>query len=320
VNRANAPSKGLRRANAKVRETKEIPNPALRPDEATKRPRWLVPAAFAMLALILVGIASAIRLRTAHVDIDANVESLELSIGGSEQELINRPHDIRVRMLDVVRAGPTPAPAAFLSSLRALPNARLAVSAEGTGCVRITAIQRAGSRRPALIALAGGPEDAAGLSEPAEVTIAPGEEIRFCVASNEALQLVAEPVRLDLSRTRSEAAPSGLRLATIVAGTLRQGQTDNVLQLRPFDLIHLDRIQQGTLIITAEQHLHLIFSGAALKAETILPNASRRGDLRPTLLEYLVHSPAIQSIFGIITGLVGMLWGAWRYFSGSRSS
>lgn len=281
------------------------------------RPIWLAPAIVGTISLLIVATASLVRTRPAVLELDASVTQFELTIGAGDGEVELTSGGFDVTAFELAGAqGDLPA-VGNIASMRLLPASRLELSAENGRCIRATAQSEAAAPALRLITFRQSGADAA-LEMPDDIPVGNGMELRFCLVDSARFRLAASPQALEISKLEASGPPE-VRSSTIVAGAIRFNQTGGRRPLDRLDRLRFADIRDGSLIVSLERAFQLTFAGEVGRPLSLQAGRGRQLDLTPSLLDVAANSADIQSLFGILTGLAGMLWAASRYFSPSRS-
>lgn len=281
------------------------------------KPVWPVPLGLATLAIALIALASIIRLGFADIEMETQVTQIEIQTGPAESmaPLVSETFPVdRFELIGLAHSSPV----ARIASMTLLPDSHLELSIDSQRCMKFI------PKRASSSAASGGlmlstmaPPDAEGIAEPSQVVATPGTALRFCLPLDAGFTLIALPTSLEISQLQS-AGPPEVRISTITSGFIRFNQTGRRQDLGRLDKLRFSDIKKGTLVVSAEQNLNVSFSGHVVKPESIQSGLGNSIDMRPSLLDFIANSPIIRSLFGLVTGLVGLLWAGLNYFSGQQ--
>lgn len=281
--------------------------------------RWLLPLSIVLISISLIALALSIRLPAPEFELDAKITSITFAsaLGGTE---FGSGKSIDITSLEV--AGDADMSAAVadvvaIDSIELQPMTDLVLSTDGKRCflAEVSNTQSAlqsdtqfGLRlvvRKRTKSVAGAVLD--------EFMIGPGMAIRFCAPQFEDYLLLGKVGRVDVSKIHRDSLPP-IYTSSISSGMLTIGATGEKLELGSNDRLSFRDIDDGWLIISFADEIRVRFSGwvSTARAVGIMQNNSQQ-DLSPTFLDWITRSPKTASIFGFVTGLVGMLWSACRY-------
>lgn len=289
---------------------------ALRTRLRPARPAWLAPLAVGTSAVLIVALASLIHRRPAAIELDANVTGVAFQIGPEEIAAPQLAEGFEVVNFELVNAAPAAArapTAGFIRSMTILPGSRIELRSDDGRCLQLTARGDGGGPGVRLITAA-----SRSLDEPdREWWVGAGTQLAFCVAGPARLVLTAPPRMLEFSRLQNSGPPE-VRASAMVSGSLRFNDTGRVRALGRLDWLRLGDIRGGSLAVSLERQLRVTFAGGVGDPRALQAGRANGLDLTPTVLDIAANSPTVQSLFGLLTGLAGMLWAASRYLSGSR--
>lgn len=280
--------------------------------QLSSRESWRAPVLVAAVSMILVALASVIRMPLVTLSLDAQVHSLELVTDDDRGETGWTSEPIRVR--DVEFGGGTVGPdkVGVITSLKVQPGTLVRITARPASCLLLEVRQgREGGQGGAQIEVLR-PTREGSMPETYSVMLLPGSDMHFCPVDSDGEFLVGRVRLIDVSRQRF-AGPPELRSSSLLLGTLRIKETDEQMTLSQIDMLRFSSIRDGAVQIGVGKPLHLVFSG--IVAEPLhgegLQVQSR--SLRPTLLQIVSSSPLLRGLLGALTGLVGLIWAGLRY-------
>lgn len=288
-----------------------------------RNPPWLLPLSVAVIAVSLIGIAASVRLSGPALTVDARLSALAIT-AASQGTGLSSDEVVPVRSLEVAgdaMAQAIASQALSVSSVRVTAGTT-ALLEQRASCleVRIPAeqgpVQAVAGLGLDLVVLHA-PKAQGQLPTPAEIRVSPGKTLTICGDFPGNYALAGRVGRIELFRRQPGAAQQGfedLRTPSIVSGKLRLPAVGRVSDLQDTDMVLLDRIEGGWAFVFPATAMRLVFSGTVDRPLGVTPAAGTGSvSLQPTLLEWLTKSPLVTAAFGLVTGLVGMLWGFAKY-------
>lgn len=291
---------------------------------AKKSPAWLLPLSVAVVAASLLGIAAAIRLPGPIITFDVRLSALAITAAADGSGL-SSVAATSVKSLEVVgdaKAQAIAAPAVAVSSLK-LTAGTTALVEQRASCfeIQILAPQgaaRTGSEFGLHLVVLHQPKMHGQLPTPAELHASPGTTVTMCGDFPANYALAGTVGSIDLYRRQPGDALRGfvsMRTPSIISGKLRLPNVNRSSDLQDTDMLSFDGITRGWAFVFLAPAMRVVFAGEVETPESVSPTPEvRAASLEPTLLEWFTNSPLITSIFGLITGSVGMLWGLSKYF------
>ncbi|MEC4593815.1 hypothetical protein VPG91_22635 [Nitrospirillum amazonense] len=283
-------------------------------------PVWIVPASVAILAVSLIGLAAGIRLPNPELRLDAQMNSILVTVGGRG---IDRSNKVAIPVSDfrIVGAGNPFSPAETVTSIEEiqfLENTNLEITTEDKACLHIDihkSIEPAGIRFAIM-------KKTAAIAEPSPDNrmVPVGGDVRFCLtdaarATDFILYLPVASLETTHLLSDDAAGSAKLKASSIVSGDLRFLDIARTTPLTGMDELSIRTDGTGWLTLVPGRPLRVRFSGRAGSVESLGISAdSRRVDLSPLLLDWVHENPTISSLIGLLAGLVGSIWSVIHYF------
>lgn len=289
-----------------------------------KTPPWVLPLSVAVAGVSLLGIAAGTHLPAPLVVVDARVTALTVTAAASGTGVSSNA-EISVKSLEVAgdtKAQAIAARAVSISTLKLAPGTTALIE-QHASCfeVQIPAWQGAAKKEviPGLDLIVIHPPKISGqLPTPAELHVPPGATVTICGDLPAYYSLSGNVGRVDLYRRQPGDALRGyveLRTPSIVSGKLRLPHVSRTSDLQDTEMISLDGVTRGWAFIFPRPAIRLVFSGKVDRPVSVSPTPDGESTrLEPSLLEWVAKSPLTTAVFGLVTGIVGILWGLARYF------
>jgi hypothetical protein len=309
---------------SKLNEEREAIASVYKHEKSIYRPAWIGPVVVVALALVLIGVGQFIHVPP-QIALNASVSELTFTAANESAQFgSGEPIDVtELRIAGDQAAAKAVENSLSIQSLVVLPRTRVTLR-QFKRCLSIVinpesepaAEGKIGSQPSGgleFIALPRIKSDGE-LPMGTALRVGPGAELYFCT-SDVSNYVIAGPVsELNVSRVFREGTPR-LLLSSVVSGNLRIAQTAREIALNDRDRLVFAGLVSGWLIVFPKEPLRIIFSARASHAEWVGVSAGDRENLAPTLVDIASASPWIKSLVGAFTGLIGLLWGALRYFS-----
>lgn len=289
-----------------------------------KTPPWLLPLSVALVAMSLLGIAATVRLPGRLVTLDARVSAVAITAADDAPGLSSNDA-ILVKSLEVAgdaKAQVVAAAAVSISWLKITPGTTALLEQRGSCFAVHIPIARDGAKSALELGMdlvVTHPAKAQGqLPTPAELRVRPGTSVTICGDLPANYSIAGSVRRIELYRRQPSDAQRGfadMRTPSIVSGKLRLPSVNRATDLQDTDMISFDGVARGWAFVFPAPAMRMVFSGKVERPASVSPTSEGGStSLEPTLLEWLTKSPLVTSAFGLITGLVGMLWGLAKYF------
>lgn len=292
-------------------------------NSASRYPVWLAPVFVVGIAVAAIGLAAVTRIQSPRMVLDALATTITLSISREGLGLINEqeiPVDSILITGDAL-AQRALAGATRISRLKFAPGSAVIVSQEGQ-CFNLRILGQASSVAGIRITAVLGEIKEGRLPTVGSATLHPGSAIRVCSKPGISNTLVGGVERIDLSRLHETAEIDGkIRTASIKKGSLQIPVIGKQINLSDNDQILLENIADGWLHIGIGPDIRIAMTGrvgTARNAGLVKARPDEGVLLAPTILDWVTNS-SVTGFVGVLTGLIGMIWSAAKYF-GYRSS
>lgn len=285
-------------------------------------PRWLGPVFVLGIAATAIGAASLIEIRSPRMVLDVYASTATLSVPGGDFGLVNE-HDIPVDSLQIT--GDSNAHAALagttrISKLEFAPGTTVAVLQEGE-CFTVQMLGPGSSAAGIGITAVLGEVKEGRLPGVGSTRLHAGATLEVCSKLNNGHGIIGRVGRVDLSRLHHAAKVDGIiRTASIKKGSLQIPVVNRKIDLTDSDQLLLKDISEGWVHIDFRPEMRIALTGeigAALHAGLVKARPDEGILIAPTLLDWARDS-SVTGFMGVLTGLIGMIWSAARYF-GYRS-
>ncbi|SHM72843.1 hypothetical protein [Rhizobacter sp. OV335] len=291
---------------------------------ASEAPSWQLPLLVAAVALSLLGVAEIVKLRGPLVTVDARLSTLVVS-AAADGAGMSSDAEIPLKSLEVAGDAQAKAitdPATSISSLRVAAGTTVVLE-QRASCfeIQIPIAQRApkASVELGLDLLILHPAKAPGqLPRPMELRAKPGTTVTICGDFPPNYALSGSVESIDLYRRQPGDPARGfadMRTPSIVSGKLRMPQVNRATDLQDTEMLSLDSVARGWIFVFPAPVMRVVFSGNVNRLISVSPTPEGgSASLEPSLLEWFTKSPLATAVFGLVTGLVGLLWALGRYF------
>lgn len=290
--------------------------------ENKPRPNWLLQLSVVIVALSFILLTSAIPLPRPEFFLDASINAVTLR-SAEDGGGLSTSEAIKVKTMEI---GGNAAPpditkqVTSVSSITITPGSSVTFEQE-EGCLLISMNGRKSGKAPANdgLTITYLQKDASSsLPVPNSITLPAGTALTLCSDFTSRLSFVGKVSAVEISRMHFSDIYEGtmLRTSSILKGELQLPQVSKTIPLRDSDILSLSEIKNGWAALVLAPQMRVVFSGQANNAHSLaLRQGNENGeDLSPTLLQWLTKSTFSTAIFGLTTGLIGMIWTALRYF------
>lgn len=289
-----------------------------------RSPSWLLPLSVAVVAVSLLGIAATIRLPRPIVTVDVRLSALTITAAADGAGL-SSDAAIPVKSLEVTgnaKAQAISGPAVSISSLKLSPGTTALMEQRGS-CIEVQipvtqGASKAGGVLGLDLVVLHAPKTQGLLPTPEELRASPGTTVTICGDFPANYALAGNVARIELYRRQPSDALRGfvdMRTPSIVSGKLRLPHVNRTSDLRDTDMLSFDGVTRGWAFVFPGPVMRVVFSGKVDRPLSVSPTPEGGADaLEPTLLEWFTKSSLVTSVFGLVTGFVGMLWALVRYF------
>lgn len=280
--------------------------------ELDRADSWRAPVLVAAAAVLLVALASVIRIPQATFTLDAQISAVELITDDDRGETGWTSEPIRVQGVEFGGGVTGPGKIDVITSLRMQPGTLARLTAQPRNCLLLEVRRRTDSKEGGVDVQALRVASGEAMPEPYSVALQPGSAMHFCPLDADGQFLVGRVRVIDVSRLRF-AGPPELRASSLLSGTLRIKETGGQTSLGPIDQLRFSSVRDGAVLLGVGKPLHLVFSGVAADPRQGGGLRDDARSLRPTLLEIMSSSPLLRALIGAVTGLVGLIWAGLRY-------
>ncbi|USX26051.1 hypothetical protein NHH73_26380 [Oxalobacteraceae bacterium OTU3CINTB1] len=284
---------------------------------------WIVPVFVLAISISVIGLAATIHINQPQMQVDVRTRSFALTVARKGSGLVSDKH-IRVRSVYVVGDGNAEkvlARANSISAIKFLPGAA-AILEQAKDCLNVQLLPPTIAAAGVVITAVMGTASMGTLPSVEKVTLQGGTHFSICGEFEPDFFLVGAVEKLELSRTLTREVIDGkIHIASIQSGTLRIPVVSKSIELKDTDQLFLTDIAKGWVFVKLVPEMRVSFAGDVGMARSVDLVKDRPGDgagLVPTLLEWATKSSFIAGMFGILTGLIGMIWSSIKYF-GYRS-
>lgn len=288
-----------------------------------KSPPWLLPLSVAVVAVSLVGLAAGIRIPRPFIVADARVFALTITAAADGTGL-SSDVSVPVNSIEVVggsKQDSITGPSVSISAFKLKPGTT-ALFEQLDSCLEIqipvTESSPEHTAQGIELIVLHPPKEKGQLPTPATWHASPGATITICGNLPKNYAISGGVQRVDLYRHQPGEVLRGfvdMYFPSIISGNLRLPNFNRSLDLQDTDMVSLDGIRDGWSFIFLTPPMRVVVTGAVDHPAKLSPTP-RGGatSLEPTLLEWITKSPLITSVFGLVSGLVGVLWALGRYF------
>ena len=291
---------------------------------APKPPVWVLSVSVALVAIALVALAAALRWPNPTIHIDAKVRSLTIVVPEKGVHPIGPSGDIAVTSITAVTDVPSEnlgQQTAAIGSLELRGGAHASISVTEQGCITI-ALGRGPTARdakpPSALQFVAQFKEAPGAPPARMVSVPAGGTLSFCPRDYSDYLLFGQISEMELSRLHLDDPTKNqrLRIPSIVSGEMKMPEFSKNRKLGEADNIALSEMTDGWLALFPGKTLGVVFSGKVGRARSFGLSDAQGVDLAPTVLDWIIGSPWITSMFSLVTGLGGLIWSAMRYLGG----
>ena len=285
------------------------------------RPPWVIPLALVLMSASVIALASVVRPASARLELDTTVAAFALSIGDAAQTFGGA---LNVRA-GSVKANNPGRPIAIeslrqvtgIDQIRLAPGTELRFTALGGGCQQMRVIRGALGAQLTSIAT----KDSDGLVGADEIALDGDGKLEFCTVRKSTLYLTS-PRSLDVSTILNESEKPVWYGPSIAHGEIRFPAAGSASALRDTDRLRLSDIGLSQMALELSPDQRLMFAGDVGMPVAYGfdgPQVSAGRNLKPTALTIARSSPDLLKFFAAVSGLSGILLGAWRWLSAKES-